>query len=183
MNTMKKTAAGTLLGGSLLVAGGLGLAHAAPPEAQSVVGDGKLNVTLSVDGQKLGVIQDVTLANAQSLASGVCPVDDLSPRLADLDTNLIPTVPACNSVDRWAELYVHPERWGSGGRAGAEPGSDEPDAERCRHADHHVGGSQPVSVPTANALPAPIPGAGSVRFAGQLSLSLGRISVWRRDGR
>ena len=98
MNTMKKTAVGTLLGGSLLVAGGLGLAHAAPPEAQSVVGDGKLNVTLSVDGQKLGVIQDVTLANAQALASGVCPVDDLSPRLADLDTNLIPTVPACNSV-------------------------------------------------------------------------------------
>jgi hypothetical protein len=50
--------------------------HAAPPEAQSVVGDGKLNVTLSVDGQRLGVIQDVSLASAQSLASAVCPVDD-----------------------------------------------------------------------------------------------------------
>ncbi len=98
MNTMKKTAAGTLLGGSLLVAGGLGLAHAAPPEAQSVVGDGKLNVTLTVDGQRLGVIQDVSLANAQSLANAVCPVDDLSPRLADLDTNQVPNVPACNSV-------------------------------------------------------------------------------------
>lgn len=98
MNTMKMTAAGTLLGGSLLVAGGLGLAHAAPPEAQSVIGDGKLNVTLSVDGQRLGVIQDVALASAQSLATAVCPVDDLSPRLADLDTNLVPSLPACNSV-------------------------------------------------------------------------------------
>lgn len=98
MNTMKKTAAGTLLGGSLLVAGGLGLAHAAPPEAQSVVSDGKLNVALSVDGQRLGVLQDVSLSNAQSLAEAVCPADDLSQRLSDLDTNLVPTVPACNSV-------------------------------------------------------------------------------------
>jgi hypothetical protein len=98
MNTMKKTAAGAVLGGAVLVAGGFGLAHAAPPETQSVVGDGKLNVTLNVDGQRLGVIQDVTLANAQSLASAVCPLDDLSPRLADLDTNVIQAVPACNSV-------------------------------------------------------------------------------------
>ena len=98
MNTMKKTAAGTLLGGSLLVAGGLGLAHAAPPGAQSVVGDGALNVTLNVDGQKLGTIQDVSLANAQALATAVCPVDNLPTRLSDLDTNLIPAVPACNSL-------------------------------------------------------------------------------------
>ena len=40
MNTMKKTAAGAVLGGALLAAGGLGLAHAAPP-AESVVNDGK----------------------------------------------------------------------------------------------------------------------------------------------
>ena len=98
MNTMKKTAVGAALGGSMLVAGGLGLAHAAPPEAQSVVGDGKLNITLNVDGQRLGVIQDVSLASAQSLATAVCPVDNLSPRLADLDTNLIQALPACNSV-------------------------------------------------------------------------------------
>ena len=98
MNTMKKTAAGAVLGGAVLVAGGFGLAHAAPPEAQSVVGDGKLNITLNVDGQRLGVIQDVSLASAQSLATAVCPVDNLSPRLADLDTNLIQALPACNSV-------------------------------------------------------------------------------------
>ena len=98
MNTMKKAAAGAVLGGAVLVAGGFGLAHAAPPEAQSVVGDGKLNITLNVDGQRLGVIQDVSLASAQSLATAVCPVDNLSPRLADLDTNLIQALPACNSV-------------------------------------------------------------------------------------
>ena len=58
MNKMKKTAAGVILGGSMLVAGGLSLAHAAPPESQSF-GDGKLNVTVSVNGQEIGVMQDV----------------------------------------------------------------------------------------------------------------------------
>jgi hypothetical protein len=98
MNTMKKTAVGAALGGSMLVAAGLGLAHAAPPQAQSVVGDSKLNVTLTVDGQQLGTIQDVSLTSAQSLATAVCPGEDLSARLSDLDTNLIQAVPACNSV-------------------------------------------------------------------------------------
>ncbi|WP_059016031.1 hypothetical protein [Mycobacterium sp. M26] len=98
MNTITKTAAGTLLGGSLLVAGGLSLAHAAPPQAQSVVGDGKVNVTLSVDGQQLGVIQEVSLAGAQSLATAVCPGEDLSVRLPELDTNQVQTLPACDSA-------------------------------------------------------------------------------------
>ena len=56
MNTMKKTAGGTLLGGSLLVAGGLGLAHAAPPEAQSVVSDGKLKRNANVRLLRNGVV-------------------------------------------------------------------------------------------------------------------------------
>ena len=58
MNTMKKTAAGAVLGGALLAAGGLGLAHAAPP-AQSVVSDGNVNVT-------------VTAAATRSASSGTC---------------------------------------------------------------------------------------------------------------
>ena len=98
MNTMKKTAAGAVLGGSLLVAGGLGLAHAAPPQARSVVGDTKVNVTLSVDGQQLGTIQDVSLTSAQALATAVCPGDDLSARLPELDTNQVQTLPACASA-------------------------------------------------------------------------------------
>ena len=156
MNTMKMTAAGTLLGGSLLVAGGLGLAHAAPPEAQSVIGDGKLNVTLSVDGQRLGVIQDVALASAQSLATAVCPVDDLSPRLADLDTNLVPSLPACNSVTGGLS-YTFTQNGGAAEVAPAQsPTAMIADAERRRHADHHVGRSQPVIVSRTNALPAPI---------------------------
>jgi hypothetical protein len=60
MNTMKKTAAGAVLGGALLAAGGLGLAHAAPP-AQSVVSDGNVNVTVTAGGQQVGVIRDVSL--------------------------------------------------------------------------------------------------------------------------
>ncbi|AQT81408.1 hypothetical protein B1R94_22360 [Mycolicibacterium litorale] len=104
MNMFTKTAAGAVLGGSLLVAGGFGLASAAPeapapaPQAQSVVGDGKVNVTLSVNGQQLGVIQDVTLTNAESLATAVCPGDDLASRLGELDTNQIQTLPVCASA-------------------------------------------------------------------------------------
>ena len=51
MNTMKKTAAGAVLGGVLLAAGGFGLAHAAPP-AESVVNDGRVNVTVTAGGQQ-----------------------------------------------------------------------------------------------------------------------------------
>lgn len=102
MNTFTKTAAGAVLGGSLLVAGGFGLANAAPeappqPQAQSVVGDGKLNVELSVNGQQLGIIQDVSLTNAAALATAVCPGDDLASRLGELDTNQVQTLPVCAS--------------------------------------------------------------------------------------
>jgi len=124
MNTIKKTAAGAVLGGAVLAAGGLGLAHAAPPEGQSVVGDGKLNVTLSVDGQRLGVLQDVSLASAQSLAVAVCPADDLSPRLSDLDTNLTQAVPACNSVTG-ALSYTFTQ---NGGAAEVAPVQNRPPA-------------------------------------------------------
>lgn len=98
MNTMKKTAAGVVLGGSLLAAGGLSLAHAAPPESQSFVGDGKVNATLTVDGQEIGVIQDISVASAASLATAVCPEANLAPVLPQLDANQIQTVPACVSA-------------------------------------------------------------------------------------
>ncbi len=98
MNTMTKMAAGAVLGGSLLVAGGLGLANAAPSAPQSVVGDSKIDVALTVDGQQIGVIQDVSLAGAQTLATSVCPGDDLSARLAELDTSQVQTLPACTST-------------------------------------------------------------------------------------
>jgi hypothetical protein len=102
MNTVTKTAAAAALGGSLLVMGSFGLANAAPgappqPQAQSVVGDGKVNVALSVNGQQLGIIQDVSLTNAESLATAVCPSDDLSTKLPQLDNNEIQSVPVCAS--------------------------------------------------------------------------------------
>ncbi len=89
MNTLKKTAAGTLFGGALLVGGGLGLAHAAPPapEAQTA-GDGLVNITVTANGQQIGVIQDVTLANAVTLAASTCPMSMIDlPALTNLDVN------------------------------------------------------------------------------------------------
>ena len=87
MNTMKKTAAGAVLGGALLAAGGLGFAHAAPP-AQSVVSDGNVNVTVTAGGQQVGVIQDVSLASAQALAASACPTAGITPEaLQALDVN------------------------------------------------------------------------------------------------
>jgi hypothetical protein len=71
-NIVKKTTAAAVFGGALLAAGGLGLAHAAPP-AQSVVGDGKVNVTVTADGQQVGILQDVSLASAEALVASACP--------------------------------------------------------------------------------------------------------------
>lgn len=94
MNILKKTVAGTVLGGALLVGGGLGLAHAAPPvpEAQTA-GDGMVNVVASINGQEIGVLRDVTIANAAALAVSVCPVAGIDVNaLTNLDVN--GTVPA-----------------------------------------------------------------------------------------
>ncbi len=104
-NTLKKTAAGTLFGGALLVGGGLtllggGLAHAAPPapEAQTA-GDGLVNVTLTANGQQIGVIEDVTLANAVSLAASVCPTSFIDlPALTELDVNGTALANPCNGM-------------------------------------------------------------------------------------
>jgi hypothetical protein len=98
MNTMKKTAAGAVLGGALLAAGGLGLAHAAPPApaAQSVVDDGKINVTVTADGHEIGVIQDVSLENAQSLVNSACANAGITAEaFRALDTNGTPVPGTC----------------------------------------------------------------------------------------
>jgi hypothetical protein len=98
MKTMKKTAACVVLGGSLLAAGGLGLAHAAPP-AQSVVSDGNVNVTVTAGGQQVGVIQDVSLASAQALAASACPTAGITPEaLQALDANGTEVPGTCASL-------------------------------------------------------------------------------------
>ena len=105
MNTMTKMAAGAVLGGSMLVAGGFGLANAAPeapvvpqPDAPQPVAGESLNVGLTVNGQQVGTIQNVSLNSAQTLATSVCPSDDLSSKLPQLATNEITTVPACSGA-------------------------------------------------------------------------------------
>jgi hypothetical protein len=98
MNTMKKTAAGAVLGGALLAAGGLGLAHAAPP-AQSVVSDGNINVTVTAGSQQVGVIQDVSLARAQALAASACPTAGITTdALQALDASGTEVPGTCASV-------------------------------------------------------------------------------------
>jgi hypothetical protein len=97
---VKNAAASAVLGGSLLAAAGLGLAHAAPPEAQSVVGDGKLNVTVTAGGQQIGTLQDVSLASAETLATSVCSAAGITAQaLEALDTNGTPVPGACEGAD------------------------------------------------------------------------------------
>jgi hypothetical protein len=100
MNTMKKTATGAVLGGALLAAGGFGLAHAAPPAQPSVLNDGKVNVTVTVNGQEIGVIRDVTLTNAESLATSACGNAGITAdALKALDANGTPVPGTCAGVD------------------------------------------------------------------------------------
>jgi hypothetical protein len=96
---VKRASAGAVLGGALLAAGGLGLAHAAPP-AQSVVGDGKVNVTVTASGQQVGVLQDVSLTSAAALAASACPNAGVNAEaLQALDVNSTPVPGTCAGVD------------------------------------------------------------------------------------
>jgi hypothetical protein len=123
MNTMKKTAAGAVLGGALLAAGGLGLAHAAPP-AESVVNDGKVNVTVTAGGQQVGVIQDVSLTSAQALATSACGTAGINTEaLQALDVNDTPLPNACASADGMAFTFAQ----NSLGQSETVPGLNRPE--------------------------------------------------------
>jgi hypothetical protein len=98
-NLVKRASAGVVLGGALLAAGTLGLAHAAPP-AQPVVGDGKVNVTVTAGGQQVGVLQDVSLTSAEALAASACPNAGIAAEaLQALDVNATPVPGTCAGVD------------------------------------------------------------------------------------
>ena len=99
MNTLKKTAAGTLLGGALLVGGGISLAHAAPPAPQAVTGDGTVDIAVSAGGQQIGIIPNVSLASAASLAAAVCPTAGIDlPALTNLDVSGTVLPNACTGM-------------------------------------------------------------------------------------
>jgi hypothetical protein len=98
-NRVKLASAGALLGGALLAAGGLGLAHAAPP-AESVVNDGKVNVTVTAGGQQVGVLQDVSLTNAEALIASACPNAGITTEaLQALDVNGTPVPGTCAGAE------------------------------------------------------------------------------------
>jgi hypothetical protein len=94
-NRVKLASASAVFGGALLAAGGFGLANAAPP-GQSVVNDGKVNVTVTAGGQQIGVLQDVSLANAEALATSVCPEAGINTAaILALDVNGTPVPEPC----------------------------------------------------------------------------------------
>jgi|SRR3954464_15808561 hypothetical protein len=66
-NVMKKTAAGAVIGGSLLFTG-MGVAQAAPPQIQ----DGLVNVAIG----DIAVLNDVKVAAAVQLATALCDTVD-----------------------------------------------------------------------------------------------------------
>jgi hypothetical protein len=98
-NYVKRASVGAVVGGALLAAGGFGLAHAAPP-AQSVVNDGKVNVTVTAGGQQVGVLQDVSLTSAEALAVSACPNAGITAEaIQALDVNGTPVPGTCAGVD------------------------------------------------------------------------------------
>lgn len=103
MNKLKKTAAGTLFGGALLISGfggGTSLAHAAPPppEAQAA-GDGQVDVAVSTNAGQIGTIPNIKVANALNLVNSVCPVSGITEaNLNDLDANGTTITQSCAAV-------------------------------------------------------------------------------------
>jgi hypothetical protein len=96
---VKNAAAGAVVGGSLVAAAGLGLAHAAPP-AQSVVNDGKVNITVTASGQQIGVLEDVSLASAEALANSACSSAGITAEaLQALDVNGTSVPGTCADVE------------------------------------------------------------------------------------
>jgi len=98
-NRVKLVSASAVFGGALLAAGGFGLANAAPP-AKSVVNDGKINVTVTADGQQVGVLQDVSLTSAEALAASACPNAEITPMaIQALDVNGTAVPGTCAGVE------------------------------------------------------------------------------------
>ena len=157
MNTMTKMAAGAVLGGSMLVAGGFGLANAAPeapvvpqPEAPQPVAGESLNVGLTVNGLQVGTIQNVSLNSAQTLATSVCPTDDLSSKLPQLASDEIKTVPVCASSATGVS-YTFTQ---------SGPGNSDLVPAQSGHGNSGIGATATATPPAAPA-PAEMPSTGS----------------------
>jgi hypothetical protein len=98
-NFAKRASIGAFAGGALLAAGGFGLAHAAPP-AQSVVNDGKVNVTVTAGGQEIGALQDVSLTSAEALVASACPnIGITTEALQALDVDGTPVPGTCTGAE------------------------------------------------------------------------------------
>lgn len=159
MNTLKKTAAGTMLGGALLVGGGLGLAHAAPSAPQAVTGDGKVDVTVTAGTQQIGIIPNVSLSNAVALAAAVCPTAGIDvPALTNLDTSGAPLGQPCNGMTGLSFSFAQNANVGQGddaqgdqGQTGSGQGENNGNGGNSQYAPGHnkaPGATPPSATPS-----------------------------------
>ena len=122
---LKKTAAGTVLGGAMLVAAGAGLAHAVPSAPQAVTGDGRVDVTVTAGTEQIGIIPNVSLSNAVALATAVCPTAGIDlPALTNLDNAGTPLAQSCNGITGLAFSFSQNANAGAQGGNG-QGGSDQ----------------------------------------------------------
>lgn len=131
MNTLKKTAAGTLLGGALLA--GAGLAHAAPPAPQAqAAGDGQVDVAVATATGQVGIIPNVKVANALNLVNSVCPVSGITEaNLNDLDLNGTAITQTCAAVGGLSFTFTQngTAEAGNQGRSDLAPGQNKTPVE------------------------------------------------------
>ncbi len=148
MNTLKKTAAGTVLGGALLVGGGLGLAHAAPSAPQAVTGDGSVDVAVTAGGQQIGTIANVSLSNAVALAASVCPTAGIDlPALTNLDNTGTPLAQPCNGMMGLSFSFAQNASAGQGAEGQGNEGQG----------DNNANGGQSTYAPGQNKAPGATP--------------------------
>ncbi|MGI9125266.1 MAG: hypothetical protein ACR2JM_11025 [Mycobacterium sp.] len=124
MNMLNKTGTGALLGGALLIAGGIGLAHAAPPAQQAKAdGDGIIDIAVSAGGQQVGIIQNVEIVNAVTLIGSVCPVSGITEgNLNDLDVHDTAVARPCAGAGGLSFIFTQnrtaaAQAQGNGGKA------------------------------------------------------------------
>lgn len=150
MSTLKKTAAGTVLGGAMLVAGGLSLAHAAPPAPQATTSaDGKVSVTLtSATGEKIGVLENVSLANAVTLVNSMCPISGITEaNLNDLDVNGTAITQTCGAMGGLSFTFAQNTQPGAEGANGNRGASQNAPGQTKQPVEGQPPSATPPSTP------------------------------------
>ncbi len=147
---LNKTAAGTVLGGALLVAGGMNLAHAAPNvlEAQNI-GDGKVSITVTAaGGERIGVLQDVSVTNAVTLVNSVCPISGVTEAaLNNLDVSGTAITQTCGGMGGLSFTFSQNGPAGPDGNEGRDNGNRGASQNAPGNTKQPVEGQPPSATP------------------------------------